>query len=162
MASNCKHLRPFFVLLPCFIVLTYLLSLVAAECYWPDGSNAYDMHECYGTTGADGLCCAQGDLCLLNTLCQKNGTTHTYYRGACNTQNWTQAATCPEFCNDAKSGSNLTAAQPVGQCEATDNVFFCDTSHKHFMDCYATTVSAEVFGLLGKVLRYTGIENVWY
>lgn len=162
MASNFKHLRPLFVFLPCFIALTYLLSLVAAECYWPDGSNAFDMHECYGTTGADGLCCAQGDLCLINTLCQKKGTTHTYYRGACNTPNWTEAETCTEFCTDAESGSNLTAAQPVGQCEATFDVYFCDTSHKHFMDCYDPSVTVEFTLLEGKVLQHTRIEDVVY
>lgn len=148
MPSNRKLLLPLSVL--CLIVLAHFFSLVSADCYWPDGSNAYDMHECYGTAGADGLCCAQGDLCLLNHLCQEKGTTNSLYRGACNMKDWTQAATCPKFCAGPDTGSNLTAAQPVGQCWGLDDRYFCDTGNYYDSICPILSNSSDIFTLSGK------------
>lgn len=104
-------------------------TLVAADCYWPDGSNAYDMQECYSQEVADGLCCAPGDLCLLNHLCQSNGEDRSLYRGACNMPNWTEAATCPEICVNERDGNNinLTDIQVVDNCMDEPNFFVCDT-----------------------------------
>ncbi|ROV87171.1 hypothetical protein VMCG_10657 [Cytospora schulzeri] len=154
MASHRKLSHPLSVLLSCFIVFAYLGSLVSADCYWPDGSNAYDMHECYGTAGADGLCCAQGDLCLLNHLCQENGTTDSLYRGACNVQDWTQATTCPEFCAEPDTGSDLAAAQPVGQCWGLADRYFCDTGNYFHSICPLLSNSSDIFTLTGCTQGY--------
>lgn len=168
MAPN-RHLRlPLSVLLPCLTALSLLSPPVSADCYWPDGSTAYDMHECYGTDGADGLCCAQGDLCLLNHLCQESSGTRTtttttnssssggsLYRGACNTPDWTQGATCPDFCAGPAAGGsngNLTAAQPVGKCWGLRDQYFCDTGGRDGSSCPGPPDNrSDVFSLSGKM-----------
>lgn len=125
-ASNCiLHIR---VLLLLQSTLYLLFSLVAADCYWPDGSNAYDMQECYGLCGADGLCCAPGDLCLVNHLCQSSGPDLALYRGACNMPNWTEAATCPKVCVSEKDGNNMTGIQIVENCYDEPFFFACDNT----------------------------------
>ncbi|KUI74278.1 hypothetical protein VM1G_11957 [Cytospora mali] len=154
MASYHKIHLHLSVLLLCFVLLGYVCQLVAADCYWPDGSSAPDMHECYGTAGADGLCCAQGDLCLLNHLCQESGTTKSLYRGACNMPDWTQAATCPEICAKPNTGSNLTAAQPVGQCDGLPDQYFCNAGNTTQLDCWRHPPSSDVFTLSGCPQEY--------
>lgn len=104
-----------------------LIPPVAADCYWPDGSAAYDQHECYGADGADGLCCAEGDLCLLNRLCQARGPAPAaLYRGACSLPGDTNS-TCATMCTDARGGSDLAGEQPVGRCSGAGDTFYCDT-----------------------------------
>ncbi|KAG6359083.1 hypothetical protein INS49_012603 [Diaporthe citri] len=127
-ASAGNHILQVRVLLLIQAILYLLFSLVAADCYWPDGSNAYDMQECYGLCGADGLCCAPGDLCLVNHLCQRNGPDHALYRGACNMPNWTEAATCPKVCVSEKDGNNVTGIQIVENCFDEPFFFACDTT----------------------------------
>lgn len=123
-AGNC--LIRMHILLLSLAILSQFFPLVAGDCYWPDGSNAYDMQECYSKDGADGLCCAQGDLCLLNHLCQ-SGLDRSLYRGACNMPNWTEAATCPEICVSEKDGNNMTDIQTVYNCYNEPDFFVCDT-----------------------------------
>lgn len=156
MASNREHLLSLPVISAFFIMLAYLCSPVAADCFWPDGSDAYDMHECYSTAGADGLCCAEGDLCLLNHLCQAAGTTSALYRGACNMPDWTQASTCPQVCDDPKTGSNSTAAQPVGECGTNDGEYFCSTGDTDCSD-YGPT---DLFTLSGKLPWHSAREEI--
>lgn len=151
MTPDRKHLLPLSVFVPCFVVLSCLCSLVAADCYWLDGSNADDMHECYGTGGADGLCCAEGDLCLLNHLCQKTGTTDWFYRGACYVQDWTQAQTCPQVCDDPSVGEYLNAPHPVAQCDGPPYaMYFCNDSNSG-SECWRFSDDVYVFTLPGKV-----------
>lgn len=127
--NRLLRMRIFLLLLA---TLNDFFTLVAADCYWSDGSNAYDMQECYSQEGADGLCCAPGDLCLLNHLCQSNGLDHFLYRGACNMPNWTEAATCPEICVSERDGNNinLTDIQIVDNCFDEPNFFVCDTGRE--------------------------------
>lgn len=139
--------------------LVFLLPLfptipsVAGDCYWPDGSDAYDQHECYGTDGADGLCCAEGDLCLLNRLCQVNGTTASFYRGACSMPGDTNS-TCTTICTDSDSGSHLAGEQPVGQCSDSSSEFYCDTPDKTAdSNCTSYASSAQVYTLSGEFLE---------
>lgn len=131
-ASAGNRLIRMRVILLLLATLNHFFTLVAADCYWPDGSNAYDMQECYSQEGADGLCCAPGDLCLLNHLCQSNGLNHFLYRGACNMPNWTEAATCPEICVSERDGNNinLTDIQIVDNCLDEPNFFVCDTGRE--------------------------------
>lgn len=133
------------VLLPLF----HLILPVASDCYWPDGSDAYDQHECYGINGADGLCCAEGDLCLLNHLCQVNGTIATFYRGACSIPEDTNS-TCATICTDSSSGSNLSGAQPVGQCAGSNNEFYCNTDTAAGSNCSSFARSVQVYTLSGE------------
>lgn len=107
--------------------LNLVLPLAAADCYWPDGSNAYDMQECYSQEGADGLCCAPGDLCLTNHLCRHNEVNGSLYRGACNMPNWTEAATCTHICMSAEHGDNMTDIQTVENCFDQPMFFVCGT-----------------------------------
>lgn len=115
------------LLLLCLATLIHFFPLVTADCYWPDGSNAYEMQECYSQEGADGLCCASGDLCLLNHLCQRTGVDRSLYRGACNMPNWTEAATCPDICVSEKDGDNMTDIQIVDNCFDKPSFFVCGT-----------------------------------
>lgn len=128
-ADNCLfRISTLLLLLATF---SHFFSLVAADCFWPDGSNAYDMQECYSQQGgADGLCCASGDLCLLNHLCQRIGADQFLYRGACNMPNWTEAATCPEVCVSEEHGNNMTDIQVVDNCFDEPNFFVCDTGRQ--------------------------------
>lgn len=127
-----------------------LILPVASDCYWPDGSEAYDQHECYGTEGADGLCCAEGDLCLLNHLCQVNGTTATFYRGACSMPGDTNS-TCATICTDSSSGGNLSGEQPVGQCSGSSNEFYCSTDKATGSNCTSFASSIQVYTLSGEL-----------
>lgn len=147
MASADNHILRILLLLQATLYL--LFSLVSADCYWPDGSNAYDMQECYGLCGADGLCCAPGDLCLVNHLCQRNGTDRALYRGACNTPNWTEAATCPRFCISEKDGNTMNGTQIVENCFDEPFFFVCDTGRAN--DCIA--FNAPVFSMSGRSPR---------
>lgn len=138
----------------CVAGLLPFLSLilpVASDCYWPDGSEAYDQHECYGTEGADGLCCAEGDWCLLNHLCQVNGTTATFYRGACSLPGVTNS-TCATICTNSTSGSNLSGEQSVGQCLGSSNEFYCSTDKATGSNCTSFATSVQVYTLSGKSL----------
>lgn len=129
MTASASHLFLHIRILLLLQATLYLLfSLVAADCYWPDGSNAYDMQECYGLCGADGLCCAPGDLCLVNHLCQSSGPDLALYRGACNMPNWTEAATCPKVCVSEKDGNNMTGIQIVENCYDEPFFFACDNT----------------------------------
>lgn len=113
------------MLLLLLAMVSHLFSFVAADCYWPDGSNALDMQECYGPNGADGLCCAPGDSCLMNQLC-RDSIDHSFYRGACNMQNWTQGMTCPQFCHSREDENNMAGIQIVDECsELSGGYFVC-------------------------------------
>ncbi|POS71738.1 hypothetical protein DHEL01_v209870 [Diaporthe helianthi] len=124
-ASTSNHALSLHTLLLLLATVSHLFSLVTADCYWPDGSNAFDMQECYGSEGADGLCCAPGDSCLMNQLC-RNEIDNSFYRGACNMQNWTEGMTCPKFCNSLEDENNVAGIQIVDECpELSDGYFVC-------------------------------------
>lgn len=130
-ASTSKPLLRIRTLLFLQVSLNLLFSLVAADCYWADGSNAYNMQECYGQDGADGLCCMPGDSCLLNHLCQSKGSDTLLYRGACNMPNWTEAATCPQACTKKENGYNVTDIQIIDVCYDAPGFFACDIDGGH-------------------------------
>lgn len=123
-ASTGNHILRIRSLLVLLATGSHLFLPVAAECYWPDGSNAYNMQECYGPKGADGLCCAPGDLCLMNRLC-RNEVDRSLYRGACNMPNWTQAMTCPRFCVNKEHKNNMTDIHIVDECYDAPGFFVC-------------------------------------
>jgi hypothetical protein len=116
-------------------MVNHLFSLVAADCYWPDGSTASDMQECYGANGADGLCCAPGDSCLMNHLC-RNEIDRSLYRGACNLQNWTQGMTCPQFCTSREYKNNMTNIQIVDECFEAPGFYVCHTGVSPRNTCF--------------------------
>lgn len=124
------HLLRMRTLLALLATSNHLFSLATADCYWPDGSNAYDMQECYSQEGADGLCCAPGDFCLVNHLCQRAGLDLSLYRGACTMPNWTEAATCTRVCMSAEHGDNMSDTQIVENCFDQPIFFVCGTGRE--------------------------------
>ncbi|KAI3397213.1 hypothetical protein diail_11092 [Diaporthe ilicicola] len=131
----------------CLLLLATIVqfwSLVGADCYWHDGSNAGDMQECYSADGADGLCCAPGDICLLNHLCQtielNDEFEYSLYRGACNMPNWTEAATCPEICVNPEQKDNIRDIQLVQECDETPDWFYCKVGGDEGSNCVETPV----------------------
>lgn len=72
--------------------------MVAATCYYPDGSVAgtYTWVPCK-STGTASTCCipSEGDVCMADGLC--NWVGHYYFRGACTDSTW-QDPSCAQVC----------------------------------------------------------------
>lgn len=156
-ASASSHLLGIRTLLLLLAAVNHLFLLVAADCYWPDGSNAYDMQECYSSKGADGLCCAPGDSCLMNHLC-RNEIDHSLYRGACNMQNWTQGMTCPHLCTSREYKNNMTGIQIVDECYDAPGFYVCHTGISSRNTCFDW--NNPLFMLYGRPARFKILKMV--
>lgn len=104
-----------------FIFLFQVLAAsfaYATQCYYPDKRMANDW-PCNGNdSGMPGPCCARGDMCLSNHLCQ-NPSTRKIIRGSCTDQNWGPG--CPNFCkNEANSGG-----LDLIQCDSGSVELYC-------------------------------------
>lgn len=87
----------------------------------------------------------------LNHLCQVNGTTATFYRGACSMPGDTNS-TCATICTDSDSGSNLSGGRPVGQYPGLSDEFYCDTDKAANSNCTSFASSTQVYTLSGEFL----------
>lgn len=81
--------------------------MVAATCYYPDGSVAgtYTWVPCK-STGTASTCCipSEGDVCMADGLC--NWVGHYYFRGACTDKTW-QDPSCAQVCQGGQSSLKL-------------------------------------------------------
>ncbi|KAF7551800.1 hypothetical protein G7Z17_g4742 [Cylindrodendrum hubeiense] len=85
------------------LLITGLVALAAAQCYYPDGSEASDRRyePCGGINTTFSTCCvfSEGEECLPNGLCMHPG--HYDYRAACDNRDWEGcAAICPTASSD--------------------------------------------------------------
>jgi hypothetical protein len=79
--------------------LSFLASLVKADCYYPNGSNAtdYTYVPCKGGSGVSSCCIpSEGDVCLSNGLCYYDHGSYPF-RGACTDKSW-KSPSCPTWC----------------------------------------------------------------
>ncbi|MDA4132587.1 MAG: hypothetical protein OK454_05620 [Thaumarchaeota archaeon] len=148
MAATAKPLLQMILLL----LLSPCVPFASADCYWADGSTDLDHDQCFSpSAGALGLCCATGDLCLDNGLCQ--GATG-YYRGSCSYPDWSMGD-CPNFCLDNGAGVHAVALQ---QCGGEGVVFVCDdgSDSQGFPAC---NDSAAVVTLPGSESTFATVGN---
>ncbi|OIW26991.1 hypothetical protein CONLIGDRAFT_717166 [Coniochaeta ligniaria NRRL 30616] len=90
--------------------------IVAATCYYPDGSVAgsYNWVPCK-STGTASTCCipSEGDVCMEDGLC--NWVGYYYFRGACTDQTW-QDPSCAQVCQ----GDSPTSWISLQKCTSGD------------------------------------------
>ncbi|KAK7429319.1 hypothetical protein QQZ08_004131 [Neonectria magnoliae] len=104
------------------VLLAFVASASAAECYYADGSKPadYDYQPCGDTKTTFSTCCyfGEGDVCLENGLCSQPDK-HEYYRAACANQDWSN---CPHVCMD-EDPDNWLAVEKCGE-----NKYCCPSS----------------------------------
>ena len=76
-------------------LLLFVTSLVHCQlCYTPSGGILHGYGPCKPSFGVS-LCCAVGDHCLSNSLCETPNS--IYYRGGCTSKAYLNGE-CPAFC----------------------------------------------------------------
>ena len=119
----------------------FLLSLVAATCYYPNGNAVGDLafQPCAATSDAVSMCCATNrtshpDECLSNGLCHNScvstdlcggSTRGTYWRESCTDSSWQSEFCLKQLCADSsKDGGKTNDNVVVSQC-STDGSWCC-------------------------------------
>lgn len=81
----------------------FCIDLVAAICYFPDGSLTPQDVPCLSDSQRQSNCCGPGYACLSNKICRLERSAdeiavkYTYRRGSCTDKIWRSSA-CPSFC----------------------------------------------------------------
>jgi hypothetical protein len=121
--------------------LLFLLPLVAATCYYPNGTAVDDpsFQPCAATSGAVSMCCAtnrasQADECLANGLCHNpcvsadlcgGSTGGKYWRESCTDSSWESEFCLNQLCTDpSEGGGKANDNVVVSQC-STDGSWCC-------------------------------------
>lgn len=108
------------------LALALSITLVHAQCYYPDGQEAPRDVPCKPDAEAS-ACCAEGYICVSTGMCQfvEYAGTGRFARGSCTNQDWSSSE-CPNFCTDAEGEE--TGGTDVTRCQGYTDRFFCPRS----------------------------------
>lgn len=125
------------------ILLSISLRLVAAVCYYPDGSVSPQDTACLNN-GDNSTCCGQGYACLSNNICEATGDeikkpgASLYVRGSCTDPTW-RSNNCPQFCINPDYDL-LSGGMGIAKCANTTlDEYYCIDGLDDTVDCSSET-----------------------